>query len=100
MILTVINFSILSFLGESETLAIPESDWCREDYKELLPGHFLNGRTSQVLCPDRETGPSFSWSLEYFLVDSILLLSGIRKENSIVPKIFANVHNLFSVTSL
>ena len=36
------------------TLTVTPNSWCRGDYKELLPGRYLNGRTSEILCHDRQ----------------------------------------------
>ena len=53
------NFWIFS--DQPKTLTIPDADWCRGDYEELLPGRYMNGRTSEILCHDRETGLSLTW---------------------------------------
>ena len=50
-----------TFLGET---IIGEGNWCRGDYKELLPGRYLNGRRSEILCHDTERGLSLSYLLE------------------------------------
>ena len=45
----------LRFSDEFRTLSSLQSDWCRGDYDELIPGFFLNGHTSQVLCHNRKS---------------------------------------------
>ena len=30
--------------------------WCNELYDEILPGKFINGHTTEILCHNRETG--------------------------------------------
>ena len=50
------------YTGQPTPLNI--NSWCRGDYQELLPGRYLNGRTSEILCHDRESGLSLSYLLE------------------------------------
>ena len=59
------------YTGQPAPLNI--NSWCRGDYKELLPGRYLNGRTSEILCHDRETGLSLSYLLGYWLVHRWLI---------------------------
>ena len=55
------NLPFWIFSGDATALTLPDADWCRGDYNELLSGRYLNGRTSEILCHNRETGLHMSY---------------------------------------